>query len=103
MKNGTIICTSQKFVVTLQQILNTMSASQLLASQKFLSAMGPMIEDEQKMSAVLRYILMLKQEKEPLINPSWRNQPTYTHEDFWNMAYQDLGKRYGLNDIREAK
>ena len=40
---------------------------------------------------------------ESLISPAWREQPTCSHEEFWTMAYADLGKRYGLNDIREAK
>ena len=39
----------------------------------------------------------------PLIDPDWKSKPKYSEEEFWNMAYVDLGKRYGLNDIREAK
>ena len=39
----------------------------------------------------------------PLIDPDWRNKPKYSENDFWNLAYSDLGKRYGLNDIREAE
>ena len=54
------------------------------------------------MEATLRKNGFLTMEK-PLINPDWRIQQTYSHEDFWNMAYADLGKRYGLNDIRDAK
>lgn len=54
------------------------------------------------MEAALQKDGFLTMEK-PLINPDWRIQQTYSHEDFWNMAYADLGKRYGLNDIRDAK
>ena len=39
----------------------------------------------------------------PLIDPDWRNKPMYSEDEFWNMAYADLGKRYGMNDIREAE
>ena len=39
----------------------------------------------------------------PLIDPDWAVKPSYSHQEFWNEAYSDLGKRYGLNDIREAK
>ena len=39
---------------------------------------------------------------EPLIDPNWREQRKYSHKEFWDMAYADLGKRYGLNDIQEA-
>ena len=37
-----------------------MSAAQAIASSKFLTAMGPMIEDEDKMSSVLNYITSLR-------------------------------------------
>ena len=37
-----------------------------------------------------------------LIDPNWRNKPKYSEDEFWNMAYADLGERYGLKDIREA-
>ena len=40
---------------------------------------------------------------EPLIDPNWKEQQKYSHKEFWDMAYADLGKRYGLNDIREVK
>ena len=38
----------------------------------------------------------------PLIDPEWRSKPKYSEDEFWNMAYADLGRRYGLNDIREV-
>ena len=41
--------------------------------------------------------------EEPLVNPNWQNQAHYSHEEFWDMAYADMGKRYGMNDIREAE
>lgn len=39
----------------------------------------------------------------PLVDPDWQIKTRYSHDEFWNAAYKDLGKRYGLNDIREAK
>lgn len=39
----------------------------------------------------------------PLIDPEWRNKPTYAWEDVYEKLCKDLGKPYGLNDIREAK
>ena len=41
--------------------------------------------------------------EEPLVNPNWQSQAHYSHEEFWDMAYADMGKRYGMNDIREAE
>ena len=37
-----------------------MSAAQALASSRFLTAMGSMVEDEAKMSNVIRYIISLR-------------------------------------------
>lgn len=37
-----------------------MSSAQAIASSRFLTAMGPMIEDEQKMSEVLEFIERIK-------------------------------------------
>ena len=37
-----------------------MSAAQAIATSRFLTAMGPMIEDEQKMNEVLEYIESIK-------------------------------------------
>ena len=37
-----------------------MSAAQAIASSRFLTAMGPMITDEQKMNAVMEYIESIK-------------------------------------------
>ena len=39
-----------------------MSAAQAIASSRFLNAMGPMIEDEQKMNEVLNYIVSLRED-----------------------------------------
>ena len=39
----------------------------------------------------------------PLIDPDWRNQHSYTRDEFMNKLSQRLGKHYGLADIREAK
>lgn len=40
---------------------------------------------------------------EPLIAPNWQEKRYTSHDEFWNEAYADLGKRYGLDDIREAE
>ena len=42
-----------------------MSSAQAIASSRFLSAMGPMIEDEKKMNTVLSYIVSLRAEDTP--------------------------------------
>ncbi len=42
-----------------------MSAAQAIASERFLAAMGPMIEDEQKMNTVLNYIISLRADNAP--------------------------------------
>ena len=47
-----------------------MSAAQAITSSRFLTAMGPMIEDEQKMNEVLEYIESIKaQQLYPQITP----------------------------------
>lgn len=40
---------------------------------------------------------------EPLVAPNWQGKRYTSHDEFWNEAYADLGKRYGLNDIREVE
>ena len=42
-----------------------MSEAQSIASSRFLTAMGPMIEDEQKMNTVLNYIISLRADNAP--------------------------------------
>jgi hypothetical protein len=42
-----------------------MSAAQAIASSRFLTAMGPMIKDEQKMNTVLNYIISLRADNAP--------------------------------------
>ena len=75
-----------------------MSAAQAVASNRFLKAMGSMIEDEQKMNEVLAYIESIK--IRPLHPQIVRS---CSLDEFSDMMAKDLGKRYGLNDIREAK
>ena len=41
--------------------------------------------------------------EEPLVRTDWQFTAHYSHEEFWDMAYADMGKRYGLNDIREVE
>ena len=40
---------------------------------------------------------------EPLVAPNWHEKRYTSHDEFWNEAYADLGKRYGLDDIREVE
>ena len=82
-----------------------MSAAQAIASSRFLTAMGPMIEDEQKMNAVLEYIESIK--VQPLrrsltIDPDFKNKPMYTVYEYFEGLAKDLGEEFGMNDIREA-
>jgi hypothetical protein len=42
-----------------------MSVAQAIASSRFLTAMGPMIKDEQKMNTVLSYIISLRADNAP--------------------------------------
>ena len=42
-----------------------MSAEQAIASSRFLTAMGPMIKNEQKMNTVLNYIISLRADNAP--------------------------------------
>ena len=74
-----------------------MSAAQAIASSRFLTAMGPMIEDEKKMNAMLEYIESIK--VSPLRVQATRS---CSLDEFSDMMARDLGQRYGLNDIREA-
>ena len=75
-----------------------MSAAQAIASSRFLTAMGPMIEDEEKMNEVLEYIESIK--VSPLSSSVSRS---CSLDEFSDLMARDLGKRYGLNDIREAR
>ena len=82
-----------------------MSALEAIASSRFLTAMGPMIKDEQKMNAVLEYIERIK--IEPLrrsisIDPDFKSKPMYTVEEYFDGLAKDLGEEFGMNDIREA-
>ena len=82
-----------------------MSAAQAIASSRFLNAMGPMIEDEQKMNEVLAYIesIKIQQLQRPLsIDPDFKNKPMYTVEEYFDGLAKELGEEYGMNDIREA-
>ena len=79
-----------------------MSAAQAIASSRFLDAMGPMIEDEQKMNEVIRFIISLK-ESTLLIDPDFKSKPMFTSEEYWDKFAEELGRHYGLADIRDAK
>ena len=49
------------------------------------------------------YDLELDAMERPLIDPDWRSKPMHNWEDVYEELCKDLGKHYGLNDIREAK
>lgn len=42
-----------------------MSTAQAMVGDRLLYAMGPMVEDEQKVSAIIRYITSLREEQAP--------------------------------------
>ena len=82
-----------------------MSAAQAIASSRFLTAMGPMIEDEARMNAVLEYIESIKVQPLPRplsIDPDFKNKPIYTVEEYFEGLAKDLGEEFGMDDIREA-
>ena len=82
-----------------------MSASQVIASSRFLTAMGPMIEDEQKMNEVLAYIESIKIQplRRPLsVDPDFKNKPMYSVDEYFDGLAKELGEEFGMNDIREA-
>ena len=83
-----------------------MNAAQVMASSRFIAAMGPMIEDEQKLNEVLAYIESIKTQPHcrPLsIDPNFKEKPMYTSEEYWDMFAKELGKHYSMADIRDAK
>ena len=61
----------------------------------------PFEEQRQLVTSVSHNLAM--NDPEPLIDPDWRNKPTYSVDEAFEMAYKHLGSLYGLNDIREAK
>ena len=79
-----------------------MTAVQTQASKQFLAAMGPMVEDEKKVAAVMRFIVSLR-DSQPFIDPDFKQKPMYSSEEYWDRFAKGLGRRYGLNDIREAE
>lgn len=82
-----------------------MSVAQVIASSRFLTAMGPMINDEQKMNEVLAYIesIRIQSLHRPLsIDPDFKNKPMYTVGEYFDGLAKDLGEEFGMNDIREA-
>ena len=62
IRNFLYLCSEFK---TNHQKLMLMSVAQAIASSRFLSAMGPMIEDEKKMNRVLNYIVSLREDGAP--------------------------------------
>ena len=82
-----------------------MSAAQAIASSRFLTAMGTMVEDEAKLNEVLKYIESIK--VQPLhrpisIDPDFKSKPMYTVDEYFDGLAKDLGAEFGMNDIREA-
>ena len=82
-----------------------MSAAQAIASSRFLTAMGPMIEDEAKLNQVLVYIESIKVRplrRQISIDPDYKSKPMYTVDEYFDGLAKDLGEEFGMNDIREA-
>ena len=82
-----------------------MSAAQAIASSRFLTAMGPMVEDEARLNEVLEYIERIKIQplRRPLrIDPGFKNKPMYTVDEYFDGLAKDLGEEYGMEDIRAA-
>lgn len=55
------------------------------------------------MLAQVKYDGGVQVHDEPMIDANWQSQTCYSHDEFWNKAYADLGQRYGLDDIRDAE
>ena len=73
-----------------------MSAAQAIASSRFLTAMGPMIEDEEKMNKVLEYIESIKVQPLPRpisIDTDFKNKPMYTVDEYFDGLAKDLGEK----------
>ncbi len=39
----------------------------------------------------------------PIIDPNWREQPSYSRQEFMDELARRLGAHYGLADIRDAQ
>ena len=82
-----------------------MSAAQAIASSRFLTAMGPMIEDEAKLNQVLEYIESIKVRplrRQISIDPDYKSKQMYSVDEYFDGLAKDLGEEFGMNDIREA-
>ena len=82
-----------------------MNAAQAIASSRFLTAMGPMIEDEQKMNEVLDYIESIKMQSyyRPLsIDPDFKNKPMCTVDEYFDGLAKELDKELGMDDVRKV-
>ena len=39
----------------------------------------------------------------PIIDPNWRDQPSYSRKEFMDELARRVGSHYGLADIRDAQ
>ena len=80
------VCVCQKIVVPLQ--------SQRLKQQKLT-----------KMEAVKQksYDWYPNVMERPIIDPNWREQPSYSRKEFMDELARRVGSHYGLADIRDAQ
>ena len=39
----------------------------------------------------------------PIIDPDWRNQPSYSRKEYMDDLARRVGSHYGLADIRDAQ
>ena len=83
-----------------------MSAAQAIASSRFLTAMGPMIEDEEKMNEVLEYIESIKMQSyyhRPLsIDPDFKNKPMCTVDEYFDGLAKELDEELCMDDVRKV-
>lgn len=82
-----------------------MTAAQAIASSRFLTAMGPMIEDEEKMNEVLAYIESIKMQSycRPLsIDPDFKNKPMCTVDEYFDGLAKELDEELGMDDVRKV-
>lgn len=41
--------------------------------------------------------------EQPIINPNWRTQPSYSRKEYMDELARRVGAHYGLADIRDAQ
>ena len=70
--------------------------------QSVMSMVNMLPYQEQKQLVNQVYYNLSLIEKEPLIDPEWKLQPTRPWSEVYDELCQEVGQAYGLSDIREA-